>query len=99
MLRSRKVSDWPGPSIASVLMPRLAKSSPAKITLIFLGVVHAVEQHDRRPLTAPSAFDEICRQARTFVGHLHPLDVRMEPVHRRLIATQRLAIHHELLRR
>src|SRR5262249_16615892 len=38
MLRRRGASAWPGPSMASVLMPRLPKSRPAKITLISLAL-------------------------------------------------------------
>jgi hypothetical protein len=63
----------------------------------FLGVVHAVKQHDGGATAAAGARHEIRRQARALVGHLDALDVGMEALHRGLISAQRLVVHRHLL--
>src|SRR5262249_42612819 len=64
----------------------------------FLGVVHAVEQHDGGAPAAARAAHEIGGQARPLVGHLDALDLGIEALHRRVTGAQRLAIHRHLLR-
>jgi hypothetical protein len=64
----------------------------------FLGVVHAVEQHDSRAPAAARALHEIGGQARVLVGNLDALDPGMQALHGRVVGPQRLVIHRQLFR-
>ena len=78
--------------------PALGKIQAREDHAHFLGVVHAVEQHDGRAPAAPRASHEVGRQARVLVRHLDALDLGMEALQGSVICAQRLVIHRHLLR-
>src|SRR5229473_869244 len=81
MPRSRRVSPWPGPSMASVCIPRRANSSPAKKMLISLAL--------SMPLTMTTVGAGPSTGA--LIGHLDELDVRMAQPDAGMIAAVGLA--------
>jgi len=78
--------------------PALGKIYAREDHAHFLGVVHAVEQHDGRAPAAARAGHEVGRQTRVLVRHLDALDLGMEALQGGVICAQRLAIHRHLLR-
>ena len=78
MPRMRRLSPWPGPSMASVLHAAAGELEPAEEDAHLLGVVHAVDDDDGRRRRA-GRLHEQRRQRGAFIGHLDELDIRMAP--------------------